>query len=72
MYFDTTANVHMTNDPCKLTNLVPYTGTTNFMIGDGSKLSILDIEDSSLNSKFSTIKFSDVLVVPKLIFSIVG
>lgn len=54
LYVDTGANAHVTNDPGKLLHPRPYNGNDKLMIGDGSKLHISHIGDSSIKSDFGT------------------
>eukprot|EP00268_Persea_americana_P017922 TRINITY_DN18756_c0_g1_i2.p1 TRINITY_DN18756_c0_g1~~TRINITY_DN18756_c0_g1_i2.p1 ORF type:complete len:147 (+),score=19.51 TRINITY_DN18756_c0_g1_i2:863-1303(+) len=66
MYVDTGANAHITNDPGNLYHALPYFGNEKVMIGDGSKLKISPIGDSSFTTDYGTIKLKDVLVVPNI------
>lgn len=63
VYVDTGASSHMTNDAGILTNLVPYSGSDQVLVGNGSQLNITHIGDCN---QYKNLKLNKVLLVPNI------
>ena len=66
MYVDKEANVHMTNNTGMLKNLAPYHGLDKVVVGDGNRLTISHIGNTTINSTHGSVELRDVLVVPSI------
>jgi hypothetical protein len=65
-YTDTGANSHMTPNPGNLDDPQSYTGNDHVMVGNGSRLSISHIGNTTLDSSHGKLELQDVLVVPNI------
>ena len=63
---DTGATQHMTPDDGNLSNLQPYKGKDKIMVGNGNKLDITHIGDTTIQSGKDNVKLKNVLVVPNI------
>jgi len=65
-YPDSGASAHMTHDPSTLTAPIPYSGSSQVMVGDGTLLSINSIGSSTLPTTSKPLLLKNVLYVPSL------
>ena len=63
---DTSASTHASNEPSKLSNLLPYTGHNKLLMGDGTPLSITHMGTHHILTPSKTLTLNDVLLVPSL------
>lgn len=63
---DTGVTAYITGDSSKLDNVVPYTGTDKFMIGDRNTLPISHIGNAHINTGSKPIVLKNILLVPNM------
>ncbi|KAF8405029.1 hypothetical protein HHK36_009925 [Tetracentron sinense] len=63
---DTGATTHASNEPGKISNLIPYSGHNKLLMGDGSPLSITHTGTHHIRTPSKTLVLRDVLIVPCL------
>lgn len=63
---DTGASTHASNEPGKLSNLIPYSGHDKLLMGDGTPLSITHTGTHHVLTPSKTLILNDVLLVPSL------
>ena len=65
-YVDSGATTHITNDPGKMSQVIPYKGHDAIFVGNGEALRISHIAEARLKTKHRDLKFKKLLVVQKL------
>ncbi|RVW77775.1 Retrovirus-related Pol polyprotein from transposon RE2 [Vitis vinifera] len=65
-YVDSGATAHITNDPSKMSQVIPYKGHDAIFVGNGEALRISHIGEARLKTKHRDLKLKKLLVVPEI------
>ena len=65
-YVDSGATAHITNDPGKMSQVIPYKGHDAIFVGNGEALRISHIGEARLKTKHRDLKLKKLLVVPEI------